>query len=237
MNALLLAAGKGTRLRPITDHVPKCLVEVGGRPLLDIWLEDLAHAGFDRFLVNTHYLHEQVELFLRDHPLRHLVTTAFEQELLGTAGTVLQHHEFFQGGTTLVAHADNFCACNWRAFVDAHRNRPAGTEMTMMTFETPTPSSCGIVALDGAGIVKQFFEKVPDPPGNLANAAVYLMEPSLVDYMRTQEPGATDISVDVLPRILGRIFTWHNRETLIDIGTPASLSFANSLVAAGGKAS
>ena len=60
MKALLLAAGLGTRLYPITKNIPKCLVKIGGRPLLDIWIENLIECGIDSFLVNTHYLSEIV---------------------------------------------------------------------------------------------------------------------------------------------------------------------------------
>jgi mannose-1-phosphate guanylyltransferase len=64
MKAFLLAAGLGTRLRPITDTTPKCLVEIGDRPLLDIWLDALAKAGVDEVLVNTHHLAAQVETYV-----------------------------------------------------------------------------------------------------------------------------------------------------------------------------
>ena len=59
MKAFLLAAGLGTRLRPLTDHVPKCLMDIDGRPLLDIWLDTLASAGVDEVLLNVHHLHER----------------------------------------------------------------------------------------------------------------------------------------------------------------------------------
>ena len=64
MRALLLAAGLGTRLRPLTDTMPKCLVPIKGRPLLSIWLERLTQAGIGPFLINTHYLANQVEVLL-----------------------------------------------------------------------------------------------------------------------------------------------------------------------------
>ena len=65
MRAILLAAGLGTRLRPITDKIPKCLVPINGKPLIDYWLEQLTKAGIEKFLINTHYLHEKVEFIYR----------------------------------------------------------------------------------------------------------------------------------------------------------------------------
>ena len=66
MKALLLAAGFGTRLRPITDSIPKCLVDINGRPLLEIWIELLVNAGVNDILVNTHYLSDQVNFFVNN---------------------------------------------------------------------------------------------------------------------------------------------------------------------------
>ena len=87
MNALLLAGGIGSRLRPITDSVPKCLVPINGRPLLDIWLQALVGAGFQEIVVNTHYLAPQVEAYLADSPYTSQVRSDYEPELLGTASS------------------------------------------------------------------------------------------------------------------------------------------------------
>jgi mannose-1-phosphate guanylyltransferase len=234
MNALLLAAGKGTRLRPITDYIPKCLVKVGGRPLLDTWLGDLSRVGFTHFLVNTHYLSEQVTSHLSDHPLGSSLRTVWEPELLGTAGTLFANSTFVEECTTLVAHADNYCSCDWLAFIEAHRNRPSAAMMTMMTFRTPTPQSCGIVELDENGLVADFHEKKANPPGDLANAAIYIIEPEVIRFMKSLNPPISDISTELIPRLLGKIFAWHNNGTLIDIGTPESLDRANALIEAQG---
>lgn len=229
MNALLLAAGKGTRLRPLTTHTPKCLVKVGGIALMDIWLAELWQAGFTCFLVNTHHLSNIVEAHLASHPLKRAIQTVFEDDLLGTAGTLAANRDFCMQGTTLIGHADNLCLCDWKQFLHAHATRPNGTIMTMMTFRTPTPQSCGIVQLDSYGVVKQFFEKSSTPPNNLASAAIYLMEPAVIELLLSTNPPMTDISTELIPALLGRINTWYNPEIVIDIGTEASLQYANSL--------
>ncbi len=79
MKALLLAAGLGTRLRPITNIIPKCLVPINGKPLLEIWLETLTKAGVKEFLINTHYLHEKVEAFVYDSKYKNVVTLVYEK--------------------------------------------------------------------------------------------------------------------------------------------------------------
>lgn len=227
MNALLLAAGLGTRLRPLTNSVPKCLVTIGDIPLLDVWLHELARMGFVNFLINTHHLAEVVKEHMATHPLRDMVQLTHEKKLLGTGGTIRANRYFFQHGTTLIAHADNLCICNLKRFIDAHFKRPSGTMITMMTFRTPKPECCGIVQLDRDGIVQHFFEKHPHPPGNLANAAIYLVEPEVVEIMTASDPPINDISTELLPRLLGKINTWHCEEGVIDIGTPESLQEAN----------
>ena len=97
MRALLLAAGCGTRLRPLTNTIPKCLVPIKGQALLGIWLDRLTQAGVGPFLVNTHYLSEQVQAYIEASPYREQVTVVHERELLGTAGTVITNTDFFRG--------------------------------------------------------------------------------------------------------------------------------------------
>ena len=135
----------GSRLRPITATIPKCLVPIHGQPLLDIWLEQLTAHGIGPFLVNTHYLPEQVEYFVEQSPYRDSVTLAHETQLLGTAGTVWANREWIGDEPFMLVHADNYCLCDFRAFVECHRLKPPDALMTMMTFQTDTPESCGIL--------------------------------------------------------------------------------------------
>ena len=219
MRVLLLAAGLGTRLRPLTDSIPKCLVPIGGKPLLQIWLERLSEAGFGPFLINTHYLYEQVEAFIEKSQFKDQVTLVYEPELLGTAATLIKNVDFFRGEDGMVLHADNYCMANLEDFRNAHKKRPEGCEITMMTFRTDNPKSCGIVELDERGIVVGFHEKINNPPGNLANGAVYIFSPELLWIIGKQLGTVTDFSVDVLHLFMGRIFSYETKKIFIDIGT------------------
>ncbi len=219
MRSILLAAGLGTRLRPLTNTIPKCLVPIKGKPLLEIWLERLTQAGMGPFLVNTHYLAEQVDAFIETCPYREQVTVVHEPELHGTAGTLIENLEFFQGQDGILIHADNYCMADLPAFELAHRQRPPECVMTMMTFRTDTPSTCGIVELDDRGVVIGFHEKVANPPGNLANGAVYILSAELLGMMGKELHAVTDFSTEVLHRFVGRIFTYETKETFVDIGT------------------
>lgn len=228
MRALMLAAGCGTRLRPLTDSVPKCLVPIHGQALLGIWLERLHQAGIGPFLVNTHYLSNQVREFMATNSHRDQVTLVHEAVLLGTAGTLVANLDFFAGQDGLLVHADNYCLADFRAFVQAHAQRPPGCVMTMMTFRTDSPQTCGIVELDARGVVVRFHEKVANPPGNLANGAVYLLSAELLQTMAGELRTATDFSTQVLQRLVGHIYTHETQDFFLDIGTPHAYALANA---------
>lgn len=227
MRAILLAAGYGTRLRPLTNTVPKCLVPIKGQPLLDIWLQNLSQAGIGSFLVNTHYLAERVAAYIQSSPYQDRVTLVHEPELLGTAGTLIANLWFLKGGDGLLVHADNYCKADFGAFMRAHQGRPTECVMTMMTFRTDIPSSCGIVELDERGVVVGFYEKVASPPGNLANGAVYLFSAALLERMGKDLHTVKDFSTEVLHRFVGQIYTYETSEVFLDVGTPESYMRAN----------
>ena len=228
MRAALLAAGLGTRLRPLTDRVPKCLVPIRGKPLLAYWLDLLLPAGIERVLVNTHYLPAAVESFVAQSPWRSRVELVNEAKLLGTGGTLLANAGIFREQPFLVAHADNLTRFDVAGFLRRHATRPAGCAMTMMTFDSDAPQSCGIVEEDAAGIVRAFHEKVTNPPGNRANGAVYVFEPEVLSYIRGVRKSYIDISLDVIPAFLGRICTFHNAVYHRDIGNLQSLALAEA---------
>ena len=233
MRALLLAAGTGTRLRPLTLRIPKCLVEISGHPLLERWLELLLEAGIDRVLVNTHWLAQQVDSYCRSSRFGGSVDLVHEVELLGTAGTILANEAYFAKEPFLVAHADNLTDFDVNGLRAAHDLRPDHCCMTMLAFETDAPKTCGILELDGSHVVQRFHEKVDDPPGSLANAAVYILEPEVIHYISRCGRNTVDFSTEVIPAFVGRILAVQTRGYHRDIGTPASLAAAVRDVAAG----
>ena len=215
MKAMLLAAGLGTRLRPLTNNMPKCLVPINGTPLLQIWLGRLSSAGIGPFLVNTHYLKDQVYDFIKKSRFRSQVELTEEPILLGSAGTLSANLDFFQGSDGMLLHADNYCLADFGQFQHAHQDRARGCVMTMMTFCTHFPSSCGVVEVDSKGVVTGFYEKVRNPPTMIANGAIYILSQELLAEL----PDVSDMSTEVLPQYIGKIQTYLTDETLIDIGT------------------
>jgi mannose-1-phosphate guanylyltransferase len=223
LKALLLAAGLGTRLKPLTNVLPKCLMPIGGEPLLGLWLAGLRAAGITDIVVNLHHHAALVRDYVEKSPFAPFVTLAEEPQLLGTAGTLVRHRERLAGASVLLAHADNLSLFAPDAFAAAHGARPPATAMTMMTFVSDAPRECGIVKLDPHGTVIEFHEKSPDPPGNLANAAVYIIEPEVIDYAHSLGRAVLDFSTEVLPHFVGRIHAFHNGAYHRDIGSLAAL--------------
>jgi len=197
-------------------------VPINGRPLLDFWIDSLLSQGIDEILINTHYRADLVEQYLRRSSWHLRVSVVHEENLLGTGGTLLANRAFFEGQPTLLVHADNLTRFDCRDFMRTHQERPAMAALTMMLFRTPAPSTCGIVELGSNGIVQAFHEKVSNPPGNLANAAVYLLEPEVVAFMDKLNKTEIDFSTEVLPHFVGRMATYLNESYHRDIGTMAS---------------
>jgi len=226
MKAFLLAGGLGTRLRPLTDRTPKCLVEVGGRPMLDIWLDALADAGVDEVLVNTHHLAGLVEEHVAARSGPPVVHLRHEPELLGSAGTLLANRSFVDGEEMFLAlNADTLTDADLRALVAAQL--AGGAVATLTVFSAPRPSECGIVEVSGRRMVG-FVEKPAHPVGDLANAGLYAFSPDVLDEI--PEPLPRDIGFDLLPRLVGRAGVFPLGDALVlDIGTPAALDRARDV--------
>ncbi len=218
MRALLLAAGLGTRLDPLTRYLPKCLMPLRGRPLLDVWLEKLSRLGVEEFIVNTHHHAEMVAEYVKKSPYSARVQVAYEPTLLGTTGTIRAHASFLSAGDSLVLHADNLCDDDLVELLHAHKSRPEGCVMTMLTFDADNPSACGIVETDSRGVLIALHHKVPNPPSNTANAATYVFSQDAVQIV-VDASEAFDFSAEILPRLTGRVMTVHTSSRFIDIGT------------------
>ena len=225
MKAFLLAAGLGTRLRPLTDELPKCLVEVGGRPMLDLWLDALASAGVEDVLVNTHHLAPLVEAHVAGRSAGPRVHLRHEPVLLGSGGTLLSNRAFVdEEDFFLVVNADNLTDFDLGRLVAAHRGGDA--EATLAVFRAPRPSECGIVEVVD-GMVVGFAEKPHEPRGDLANAGLYAFAPSVLDDL--DGPLPRDIGFDLLPRLVGRARVVPIGDSYFaDIGTVAALERARN---------
>lgn len=216
MKAFLLAAGHGTRLRPITDSIPKCLVPIRGIPLLSIWLHLCKQFGIDEVLINIHAHAAAVRDYLRQHANGICARVVEEPQLLGSAGTLRANQEWVSREDLFwIFYADVLCRPDLAGMLQLHHDRkPAAT---LGVYEVPDPRRCGIVTPDTNGVIQSFVEKPPIPSGNLAFAGLMIGTPELLRVIPTVTPA--DIGFHILPQLVGRMLAFPIRDYLIDIGT------------------
>lgn len=223
IKAFLLAAGMGTRLRPITNTIPKCLVPIGGKPLLEYWMDSLAQAGVIEVIVNTHWLAEKVELFAKKWNVndRVKINTYHEPKLLGSAGTIVANSEWAKDADAIfVIYADNFSRFELRNILNYHFS--IKSNLTIGVFKSANPTKCGIIEVDSYGRGVTFEEKPSMPRSNLAAAGVYVFSPKIIDEINSlfkPESEVFDLGFDVFPALVKKSIIYHIDKPLIDIGT------------------
>lgn len=223
---LLLAGGFGTRLRPITNTTPKCLVPVGGRPLIDYWLDRFAEAGIRDVLINTHHLAGPVRDYIntinRNEDFN--LEETYEPKLLGSAGTITNNASYADDADhILIVYADNLSDMPIAEFIDFHESNES--PFTMMVFHTDKPKQCGIAATNADGLVTEFVEKPEHPKSDLANGGVYAVTQQT--YRDIAVMNKFDMGFDVLPTYVGKMYAWPWTGYHRDIGNHDALDQAN----------
>jgi mannose-1-phosphate guanylyltransferase len=216
VKGFLLAAGVGTRLRPLTNAMPKCLVPIQGAPLLAIWLQWCAMYGIDEIFLNSHAHSERVGEFVDGYrgPVR--VTLTHEPELLGSAGTVHVNRDFVAAEKEFaVLYADVLTNCRFDRLLDFHRTRHS--PVTLGTYRVPHPTQCGIIVTDDTGKVVDFMEKPQFPKSDQAFSGILIGGPALLANLPDRVPA--DIGFDVLPKLVGEMFAFPITDYVFDIGT------------------
>lgn len=225
MKAFLLAAGYGTRLRPLTAKIPKCLVPIQGIPLLGWWLQLFIEHGVTDVLINTHYLAEAVRDFVRQADAAKIrIHLVHEAELRGSGGSIAANREFIKDEAAfLICYADNLTNCNLTALRNFHEKH--GGVLTVGLFKADQPSQCGIVSMSKNNVITKFEEKPLRPRSNLANAGIYVANSKLFSYF--PNCSVFDLGKDVLPRLVGKMHGLLLDGYLRDIGTLESYQLAN----------
>ena len=222
IKAVILAAGLGSRLRPLTNRMPKCLVPLGprdaARPILDYWVNLLGDAGVREILINTHVFPDQMREYFKSRASGGCrdIHEAHEPTLLGSAGTIAANTAFADDAThIIIIYADNLSDVDLSALLMFHESHD--DPMTMMLFRTAKPTQCGIAELDPEQRVVSFVEKPRKPVSDLANAGVYVFDADA--YREAARMNAFDLGHDVLPRFVGRMRGWEWGGYHRDIGT------------------
>jgi len=223
MKAFLLAAGKGTRLQPLTFHTPKCLVPICGKPLLEYWFDLFEKYGIDDILINTSHLSEKVMDYIKVHSRGFNIILTYEETLLGSGGTIKKNRDFVAGEDPFfIFYADNLTNISLNKMMRFHED--TGRDFTLAVFKVPVPQECGIIAIDKSSTIVSFIEKPENPSSNLAFAGIMLGSPALFDYF--PERTVFDLGHDVLPHVIGKASGYVMDEYLMDIGNPEKLKQA-----------
>lgn len=201
MKAILLAAGLGTRLRPMTDNRPKCMVAVAGKPVLQRNIEWLRANGISELVINLHYFPDEVTGYFGDgRALGVNITYSYEAELLGTAGAVGKVRETLGDEKFLVVYADNLISCSLKSLLNLHAKNNSILSMALFWREDVTAS--GVVLTDREGRITAFKEK-PKPgevPSNWVNAGLLVCESAVLGYI--PQDGPSDFGHDIFPALL-----------------------------------
>lgn len=239
MKALVLAAGKGTRLGALTAATPKPMLPVGGVPLLGRILAWLRAAGVTEVAINLHHAANVITSYVGDGSAFGVeVTWSYEETLLGTAGAAKRLQGFLDE-RFVVVYGDVFWNIDLQRLVAFHSAQLAHAQadagLTMSLYHVPNPTECGLVALDDeqGGRVLRFVEKPPahEVFTDLANAGLYICDPAVLELAPEGEPW--DFGRDLLPLLLERGWPVFGLplapgEFVIDIGTPAGLQRAEA---------
>jgi len=197
---MILAAGAGTRLRPLTEHMPKCMVPIGGKPLLEHTIEWLHGYGVSEIAINLCYMPGAVtEHFGDGRRWGVRITYSLEDSALGTAGGVRKMAGFFDG-PCLVWYADNLSRCRIDRLIEQHRGH-AGLA-TIALFRRDDVSQSGIVGLDPSQRITAFLEK-PHPDqifSHWVNAGIYILDPQVLSAIPPAV--SSDFARDVFPVLL-----------------------------------
>lgn len=237
MKAFILAAGLGTRLRALGLDIPKVMVPIGGKPLLEHHLKMLSAQGVTEFIINLHYLPEKVMAYFGDGSKFGVkITYSHETEILGTAGGVKKMEGALRDGAFVVIYGDNLMRFDLAEVVGFHRARQAVA--TVALFASAEPWTGGVVETDRSGRVVRFVEK-PDRKEistNLINAGIYVLEPAVLDAIPAGQ--FCDFGKNVFPALLAAgqpVFAMKPKAYIHDVGTPERLAqaqrdFENGLV-------
>jgi glucose-1-phosphate thymidylyltransferase len=187
---VVLAAGEGTRLRPLTAETPKGLVEVGGVPILTRCFETLVSLGVDELVVVVGYRADDVVSVYGERFGDVPITYAHQRERKGSAHALSIAHDYVEGDA-IVMNGDNVCDANLPAVVSQHAE--TGADATLLVDEVPREraSETGVVAFDEEGRVAGLVEKPNDPPSNTVPRGFYVLSPRVFEACHTVDPSPT----------------------------------------------
>src|SRR5258706_13570694 len=240
MKAMVFAAGQGTRLRPLTDNLPKVLVPVAGRPMIEYSLLLLRHYGIDEVVVNLHHLGEKIESHLQDGSRLGLrITYSREKELLDTGGGLLQARPLLDGAPFIVINGDVVIDLDLQAVIDRHGED--GAAATLVLRPDADADRYGAIEISADRRVRKFLnhEAPSDAAGPLAKlmfTGVQVLSPEIFDYLAREDSPRFGTTRDTYPKMLvggERLYGFPFEGFWQDLGTPERIKAAEAKLAAG----
>jgi len=229
IDALILAGGRGTRLRSVVTDRPKPMASVSGRPFLEWLLLSLRAQGVYRVILCTGYMSEMVEAhFGNGHSLDMAVQYSRDPAPLGTAGAVRHALGQVGGDRFLVLNGDSYCRIDLKRLAKVHSNQRASATLWLVRVDDCRRYGSVVIGEDGA--VQAFQEKLPEKRVGLINAGVYLLERQVAEAI--PEGRAVSLETEFFPQLIGRgLYGVVGEGPFLDIGTPETYAIADEFFA------
>jgi mannose-1-phosphate guanylyltransferase len=232
MRVLLLAAGEGARLRPLTEKLPKPMIPIGGKPILEHNVESLACHGIHEIAINLHHCPDVVmNHFGNGSRFDVNITYSYEPELLGTAGAAKKLEYYFQE-TFLVIYGDNLIDCDLKRLFSFHDEHSG--MVTIVLHHRDDVSNSGVVSIDAQDRVTRFVEKpkIDQISSHWVNAGILVLEPEVLQYIPPGIP--SDFGKEILPYLLKegkKLYGYRLKEgeKIWWIDTPADLEYVQRM--------
>lgn len=227
VKAILLSAGYGTRLRPLTDIQPKCLLTINDKPLLYHWLDLLENENISEVIINTHHLAKNINKSIKQRKNKIKITLIYEPHLLGSAGTIFANRSHFENEENfLLLYSDNITNISLSTIIDFHKQ--VDSIFTTYIYETVTPSEKGIFEYDfDTGKVLSFEEKPTHPKSNFANAGIGVLNKKIFDFYSSKVP--LDFAKAIMPLITEKMYVLKTDKYIIDIGSTEDYKYAQKI--------
>lgn len=222
MIAVLPSAGLATRLRPFTDDIPKAMIRIDGKPILEHHIENLKKIGVSTFCINLHHKARMITDYFGDGiKLKVKIHYSFEKELLGTAGLLNNFRKILKSRFWFIASDSFLPDFNYLKMEKFHESKKS--ILTIPLIERFDRLDCDFVLTDANSKITKIFPKPhrKKPSTNLDTCMVYLVEPEILSYVPRK--GRYDFPSELIPKLIARslpVFGYLTKEFIEDIGVP-----------------
>jgi NDP-sugar pyrophosphorylase family protein len=221
LDVLILCGGMGTRLKQVLKDNPKPMVQIHGRPFLDILVQHVSSFGFRRFILCTGFKSEVIEQYFQNKNDDNTYIISNEPEALGTGGGIKYAESLISNSPFLVLNGDSICRANLKEFVNFHKSNNASVSLTLT--KKDDMEEYGTVTINDNNDVTAFMEKLNQVSGpGLVNAGIYLFEKKILTTFEALQK--ISLEHEVLPSLIGQgMVGFVTDQHLYDIGTPEKL--------------